>query len=320
MAEKLERKLHFLLMVTEVDLASSSAAYTVALPSQLTNVAVLSIKRLDPGFWGKPDDEQATVEHLTTLLLHSFGHLLNLRHSTDTKNIMFDFGDIDELREMQHFDKAQRKQMRRTLPQEAHELKSRGGFWKHAAFALRTGVRRLPSIVRALVRANPLRLLRRLPTMVTAAFSVLIVLFFSAEPWDVGSSLWLWQLIAFSILAVIASSLALYRTFSVTGLRGRGRTLAESSVVTALAVALSLLLTMTTLLVVLAGVTFLASETVFPRALMETWPTVDPAVRALDHIKVALFLASFATLAGSLGGAADQRDLVRGVLFVDEES
>ena len=42
LAEKMERDVQFLLIVTEVDLSSSSLAYTVALPSQLTNVAVLS--------------------------------------------------------------------------------------------------------------------------------------------------------------------------------------------------------------------------------------------------------------------------------------
>ena len=49
LAEKLERDLPFLLIVTEVDLSSSSLAYTLALPSQLTNVAVMSTRRLDPG-------------------------------------------------------------------------------------------------------------------------------------------------------------------------------------------------------------------------------------------------------------------------------
>ena len=54
LAEKLERRLPFLLIVTEVDLSSSSLAYTLALPSRLTNVAVLSTRRLSPNFLGRP--------------------------------------------------------------------------------------------------------------------------------------------------------------------------------------------------------------------------------------------------------------------------
>ena len=59
LAEKLERDLPFLLIVTEVDLSSSSLAFTLALPSPLTNIAVISTRRLDPGFWGDTPDPRA---------------------------------------------------------------------------------------------------------------------------------------------------------------------------------------------------------------------------------------------------------------------
>lgn len=60
--------------------------------------------------------------------------------------------------------------------------------------------------------------------------------------------------------------------------------------------------------------------TIVPPKLMETWPTVDPAVRTIDHIRLSLFVAALAVLAGSLGGRADSQALVRGVLFIDEET
>ncbi len=320
MTEKLERDAHFLLIVTEVDLAATTPSYTLALPSQLTNVAVVSTKRLEPTFWGKGDDEALATDNLATLLLHSFGHLLNLPHSPDPTNAMFAFAGVDDLPAMRGLGEQQRAAMRRALPQEAHERVSRGGRLDHAAFALATLWRDRGSIARAVWRANPLRLARRLPTMITAALSVVIVLFFSPEPWDVGSTVELWQLVAFAAVATLAAAGALYRTFAFGGLRGRGRTLAESSVVTAAAVAGSLVLTMLALLLAFAALCWAGTATVFPRKLMETWPTVDPAVRTLDHVKVSLFIAAFATLAGSLGGRADRRDLVRGVLFVDEET
>jgi hypothetical protein len=47
---------------------------------------------------------------------------------------------------------------------------------------------------------------------------------------------------------------------------------------------------------------------------------VDPAVRPIDHLKLSLFVAALGLLAGSLGGRADSKDLVRRVLFVDEET
>ncbi len=125
----------------------------------------------------------------------------------------------------------------------------------------------------------------------------------------------------FSVVTVLVAATVLYRTFAFGGLLGRGRVLAEPTIVTSVATGLSLVLTMLLLFVVfIMGLTYLGTITIFPRKLMETWPTVDPAVRTLDHVKVSLFVAAPGVLAGSLGGCADSKDLVRGVLFVDEET
>lgn len=317
LAEKLERDVHFLLIVTEVDLAATTLSYTLALPSQLTNLAVVSTKRLDPDFWGDEDDEDLTVRRLTALLLHSFGHLLNLSHTDDPTNAMHAIAGVDGLERMTEFSEAQRERMRRALPREAHERTSRGD---HGWFIVKTLVRDASSVAAAVARANPFRLVTRLPTMITAALSVLIVVFFSPEMWDVASTVELYQLVGFSVVAVAVATLVLYRAFAFGGVLGRGRVLAESTVVTGAATALCLLLTMLLLFGAFAALTYLGIVTIFPRQLMETWPTVDPAVRTLDHVKLSLFVAALAVLAGSLGGRADSKDLVRGVLFVDEEA
>ncbi len=315
--EKLERGVHFLLIVTEVDLAATMLAYTLALPSQLTNVAVLSTKRLDPAFLGGEADEVWSARRLSTLLLHSLGHLLNLPHAADPGNVMYDFAGIDELDTMHALTEAQRQAMEHALPREAHERTSRDG---HFLFALKTLFRNAGSIAHAVARANPFRLVTRLPTMITAALSVIIIVFFSAEVWDVGSTVELYQLALFSAATLMASTVVLYRAFAFGNVLGRGRVLAESTVVTSAATGLCLLLTMLLLFVAFVSLTYAGTVTIFPRKLMETWPTVDPAVRTLDHVKLSLFVASLGLLAGSLGGRADSADLVRGVLFLDEES
>ncbi|GAA4855038.1 hypothetical protein [Luteimonas vadosa] len=317
MSEKLERDAHFLLVVTEVDLTATTLSYTLALPSQLTNVGVVSTKRLDPAFWGDPEDTDLVVARLTALLLHTFGHLLNLPHADDPRNVMHAFAGVDDLSGMVCLADAQRDRMRRVLPSEAHERTCRDGHWR---FAMHTLARDWRSIARAVARANPFRLVARLPTMITAALSVLIVLFFSSEMWDVASTVELYQLALFSAVAVLTATVVLYRAFALGGVLGRGRVLAESTVVTTAATSLSLVLTMLLLFAVFMGLTYLGIVTIFPRKLMETWPTVDPAVRTLDHVKLSLFVAALGVLAGSLGGRADSKDLVRGVLFVDEET
>ena len=326
MTEKLERGLHFLLIVTEVDLASTTFSYTAALPSRLTNVAVVSTKRLGPEFWGREPDEAATAASLTTLLLHSFGHLLNLGHVADAGNVMHDIASVEDLGSMRGLTEDQRARMRAALPREAHERVSGGSAAARWGFVARMLVEDWRSIGGAVVRANPLRLITRLPTMVTAALSVILVLFFSPEVWDVASTVEWYQLAGFAVLAVLTATAVLYRAFAFGGLlvmSGRGgaaATLAESTVVTAAATLLSLLSATALLLVGFMGLAYLGTVTIFPPKLMETWPTVDPATRVRDHVKLSLFVATLGTLAGSLGGKADSKDLVRGVLFVDEET
>lgn len=315
--EKLERGIHFLLIVTEVDLAASTLSYTLALPSQLTNVAVVSTKRLDPAFWGDDHDDELAVRRLTALLLHTLGHLLNLPHEEEPANVMHDFAGVDDLAAMEQLTDRQRALMKRTIPREAHERTSRA---PHYGFVLRTLVRDWRSLAAAVVRANPFRLVTRLPTMITAALSVIIVLFFSPEMWDVASTVELYQLVLMSVVAMGSATFVLYRAFAFGGVLGRGRLLAESTVVTSAATILCLVLTILLLFSGFALLVYGGIITIFPPKLMETWPTVDPAVRTLDHVKLSLFLAALGVLAGSLGGRADSQALVRGVLFIDEET
>ncbi len=48
---------------------------------------------------------------------------------------------------------------------------------------------------------------------------------------------------------------------------------------------LRLFLTMLLLFSLFVGLTYLGTATIRPKKLMETWPTVDPAVRPIDHLK-----------------------------------
>ncbi len=321
-AEKLERRIPFLLIVTEVDLAASTLAYTLALPSQLTNVGIVSTRRLDPEFWGEDADPDRAVRRLAALMLHTLGHVLNLGHHPERANAMFDFEAVEDLDRMGTLTAEQLAAMERNLPREARERVSppRPSRFQRWRLSARWLLGNLPSVGAAVARANPIRLIGQLPTMMTAALSAVIVLFFSAEMWDVGSTLGWLQLALFSVGAVVASTVVLYRAFAFGSVLNRDRLLAESTVVTSAAVLIALTLTMLAVWGIFFGATYLGVLTVFPERLMETWPTVDPATRLVDHLKLAGFLASIGVLAGSLGGRADSRDLVRHVLFLDEET
>ncbi len=320
--EKLERGVSFLLIVTGVDLTASTLSYVVALPSQLTNVAVLSTKRLNPAFWGDPDDERVCIRRLAALLLHTFGHLLNLRHHPSTANAMYDFRRVEDLDAMVEFTGEQRERVEQNLPHEAHNATSpeKPSLLLRWRLSLRWTFGNFPSLTAAVVRANPFRLVTRLPTLLTTGLSVIIVLFFSPEGWDVASTIGTPQLAGFAFAAVAAATAVLYKAFSFGRVLSRDRLLAETTVVTSAATGIALFLTMLLVFVLFFALIWFGILSIFPDRLMAEWPTVDPAVRLIDHLRLSAFLAAIGVLAGSLGGRADSRDLVRHVLFLDEET
>jgi predicted Zn-dependent protease len=317
LAEKLERQIPFLLVVSEAALSATTVSYALAFPSQIMNIGILSTNRLSPEFWGEQASPERTSRRLAGLMLHTVGHLLNLEHHDDAQNAMYDFAAVEDLEHMHKITAEQREHIRRTLPLESRDAIEDGS---RLGFILRQIVGDWPAIVRAVIQANPFRLLRQLPTMLTAAFSVIIVLFFTAEIWDVASTVELGQLIIFSGISLVAATAVLYRAFAFATVLTRRKRIAESIVVTTAATVLSLIATMALLYILFLIVSYLGTIIIFPRRLMTTWPTVDPATRVIDHIKLSMFLAAVGLLAGSLGGRADSQQLVRYVLFLDEET
>jgi hypothetical protein len=160
----------------------------------------------------------------------------------------------------------------------------------------------------------------KLPTLLTAALSVVIVLFFSAEVWDVADAVEIYQIAIFVVLAILTSSLVLYRTFGFRTVLDRERLVSESTVVTQAATALAVTATVLAVFLLFFLLTYGAAVTIFPRQLMAEWTSIDPATDPIDHMKLSFFLAGMAVLTGALGGRGDSRRLIRTVLFLDEET
>jgi hypothetical protein len=250
-------------------------------------------------------------------MLHTVGHLLNLPHSPDPTNLMHDLQLVDDLDRMSAFTPEQVALMDTNLAREARDEVWRGSRWR---FALRKIPANRVSIWRTVARANPLRLVLRLPTMLTAGFSLFIVVFFTAEIWDVASSLALPALILFSVISIVAASMVLYKAFAVRSGGARSGIIAESVVVAEAATLLSLLLTMIVLYLGFLLVGVGGALTFFPDALKQTWPSVEPAVELIHHVKLGMIVAAMGVLAGSLGGRAERKELIQRVLFLDEET
>ena len=315
--EKTERKLAFLIIVTEVEIAAASLSYLLALPSQLTNVAIISTRRLAD--YGSEDLQNTTLlaERLGTLMLHCFGRLLNLGYHADETNYMAHIEVPGDLDAMKQFTARQFDRMAATLPEEANDRFSAGS---KLAFVLQQTAANLPRIVRGALQANPLRIATKLPTMIATALSVIIVLIFGGETWDFAASVSAGQLSVFVGASFVAATFVLYRAFSFRLVSTRHGNTSESSVVTAGATYLALVLTLAVLFVLFALLMYGVVVFVFPDPLMSTWTSDQDGATAGAHFRLVLFLAAVGILSGSLGGSADSRSVVRNVLFAVDET
>lgn len=317
LTEKLERRFNFLLLITEVDLSSSINSYVLALPSTLTNIGIITTKRLPPRFWSVEGEDAVTVHRLAALILHTLGHLLDLPHHPDPSNVMRDVTVVQELDEMRNITPEQIALMQRNLPTEARDQVTQSNRWR---FTARQVWENREHIWRAVKRANPFRLVFRLPTMITAGLSVVIILFFTAEIWDVTTAVKPLALIIFSLIALASATIVLYRSFGIGTGSARQKAVLESKVVTTAATLLTLSLIVSLLYIGFFLIGFVGAATFFPDPLKTTWPTTDPATQVIDYARLGMFLGAMGVLTGSLGGSADTRKIIQRVLFVDEET
>ena len=318
LAEKAERGLSFLIVVTDVDLSPSKTSYTLALPSRVTNIALVTTRRLNPDFWGETRDTQRASERLSALLIHAFGHLLNLPHSPDPANAMAKIEGVESLDRMTEFTPEQLAAIRDTLPKEAFDQSTKTN---RKMFAVKTIMRRAGAIFRAVARANPVTLIGRLPTMLAASFSVIALLLFGAEIWDYAANASNAQVIFLTLGSFAIGTFVLYRAFAFAPISARDGRVMESTVVTSAATVLTLFLTLVVMFLVFAGLMLFFAQTIFPEALMSTWTTVEgeTARQLSDHLRLSGFLAGLGVLTGSLGGSADSRNVIRRVLFINDE-
>ncbi|MGB3457405.1 MAG: matrixin family metalloprotease [Litorimonas sp.] len=316
LAEKAERGLSFLIIVTDVDLLPSKTSYTLALPSRVTNIALVTTRRLNPEFWGEQRDTGRATERLSTVLIHAFGHLLNLKHSDAPSNVMAPIKGVETLDRMTDFTTEQLDDIRKTLPREAFDQSARSG---KLGFALSTLRRRFPSILRAVWRANPVKLVGRMPTMLATAFSVIALLLFGAEIWDYAAMATNAQVTGLTLISFAIGTFVLYRAFSFAPVSARDGRIMESTIVTSAATMITLFLTLLVMFLLFAGLMYFFAATIFPEPLMESWTTVEDAASFDDHLRLSAFLAGLGVLSGSLGGSADSRSVVRRVLFMSDE-
>ncbi len=79
----------YLLGVTELDLYVPTLNYVFGEALPFKNVAVISLRRLRPEFYGEDADELILSERTVKEAVHELGHVWGMRHCPDPRCVMF---------------------------------------------------------------------------------------------------------------------------------------------------------------------------------------------------------------------------------------
>ena len=80
--------------ITDVDLYVPRLNFVFGEAHNLLGVAVISVRRLRPEFYGHPPDKRLFLERCAKESIHEIGHTLGLGHCDNSRCVMFFSNDI----------------------------------------------------------------------------------------------------------------------------------------------------------------------------------------------------------------------------------
>ncbi|MEQ8763340.1 MAG: hypothetical protein RL885_05400 [Planctomycetota bacterium] len=316
----------FVFVITEADLVTHYKPFAYAVSSRSIATAVLSTARIDPFATGhglEPAERIATMtRRLHTLAIHTFCHLNGLSHSSEEDDYLVDIQGLDDLDRVSRLSEGEQNRLQAVLAEVADlRLEEKRGatrnLWRFYLNAIWIG---RSAILRAVMEARPWQFPIRLSRLTTAALSATVILWLTAEAWDLGMS-------RSPVLVFGLSSAALLLTTGYVVVQQRliahrtPRGPSEQQVVTRVAIPLIVLIGMICTYAILFLLTILASQLIFSRELLLGWaPSLGGVLEARHYMAFSGFSAALGILVGSLGASFEDNSTIRHIAYVDEET
>jgi archaemetzincin len=83
--------------VTPLDMAIPIFTFVFGRARQGGKAALVSLARLDPGFYGLPPDPEILMQRAVTEILHELGHVASLRHCSEAACLMRFAGSVERV-------------------------------------------------------------------------------------------------------------------------------------------------------------------------------------------------------------------------------
>lgn len=319
------RNWDFAFVITEAELTGYEKAFPLAAFSTALGAAVISTGQIDPRTKHEElsDEESAArmAHRIEALALHCLGHLIGLEHEENLPNCMFNFQQVDDLDDAQHFSQQQIEAMRQAIQEIADRRLEEHPEWQRASrlsFYLRAALVNRREILQSIARAKPWLFPIRLSRLAAAALSALVILVMTAESWELGMSLS--PQVATVVAAVCVVSTTAYVIARQRLLVRREQWGArEQKVIANVSVPAIVLLGMTTTFLALFALTLLVGLTVFTRPVVESWAASVEHIGLAQYLCLSAYVASVALIVGALGASFEDQQYFRHVTFVDEE-
>jgi predicted Zn-dependent protease len=314
-----------MVVITDVALVSSDKKTEAGLASEVARIAIVSVKK----FLRVTKDQPAPDLHSShvrwnaaSLLLHLFGHILGLAHTSLAQSkVMSPYTASENINRLPRFSEEERSMLQRRSSRYPERELWGGNSLEGFVFHLLMGLRHVGEIIKTVFLNSSLLLSLSLPGLATAAVAPSFLLIFTAEIWDVGLNMSNGRMIVYALLSISGASFYLVRAQSLFLPRKEKRVLTEHLAVANCIIFISVLNACIGLFILVGGLMFFIEAYIFPEGLMKTWPTLatQSEIFWTDKLRLAAFIGAIGVTTGALAGGMESGKIIRHLQLFNKE-